>query len=101
MTQEEIIIKITEYHKEIGSLKHRMDDCERSQEGLAALVRSVDRLAINMESMLREQRHQGERLERLEQSPGEDYKYYRRQIIGCVITGIIGAVLGAVFATII
>ena len=42
MTQEEIIIKITEYHKEIGSLKHRMDDCERSQEGLAALVRSVD-----------------------------------------------------------
>ena len=61
MTQEEIIIKITEYHKEIGSLKHRMDDCERSQEGLAALVRSVDRLAINMESMLREQQHQGER----------------------------------------
>ena len=51
--------------------------------------------------MLREQRHQGERLERLEQSPGEDYKYYKRLVIGCVITGIIGAVLGAVFAIII
>ena len=101
MEPEQIVIRLTEHQKEIGSLKHRMDDCEQSQTELAALIRSVDRLALNMENMLEEQKAQGERLKCLEQSPGEDYKYYKRLAVGCIITGIIGAILGAVFAIII
>jgi hypothetical protein len=101
MNQEDIVIKLTEHHEEIGSLKHRMKDCEESQSEFRALIRSVDRLALNMENMLQEQKQQGKRLERLEQSPSEDYKYYKRLAVGCIITGIIGAILGAVFAIII
>ena len=35
------------------------------------------------------------RLVSIEERPGEEYRYYRRMIIGCLITGVIGAALGA------
>lgn len=101
MEPEQIAVVLAEHGKEIGSLKHRMDNCEESQSELRELIRSVDKLGIAMEGMLTEQQKQGKRLERLEQSPGDDYVYYKRLIIGCIITGCIGAILGAVLALII
>lgn len=101
MQSEDIAVKFEGYGKEIGSLKHRMDACEKMQSEITALVRSVDRLAINMENMLTEQKGQGERLARLEQAPAEDYRHYKRVIIGCIITGVIGILLGAVITLIL
>ena len=101
MTTEEVIVKLTEHDEEIKSLKHRINDCEEAQDEMTTLIRSVDKLALNMEYMLKEQKKQGERLEDLEQAPLADFKHYKRLAIGCVITGIIGAILGAVFAIIL
>ena len=41
------------------------------------------------------------RLAFVEQTPAEDMRYYKRLIIGCITTGIIGAILGAVAALIL
>lgn len=101
MTDEEIAVRLEGDKKEIGSLKHRMDECEEQQKTMNLLVSSVDKLAVNMEHMLTELKEQGQRLLKLEQAPADDYRHYKRLATGCVITTIIGIIIGAVFALII
>ena len=101
MQSEDIAVKFKEHDQEIKSIKHRMDKCEQSQSSIEALAQSVAKLAVNMEHMLKEQEKQGEQIERLEQAPLDDYRQYKRTIMQCVITGIIGAVVGAVLALIL
>ena len=101
MNTEEVVIRLTKHGEEIGSLKHRMSDVEEAVEAQVSLARSVDKLATNMEYMCKEQASQGERLERLEQSPVEDFKHYKRAIVTAITGTLIGAILGAVLALII
>lgn len=101
MTNEEIAVKFEDHEHEIKSLKHRMEKCEEQQATLNKLVNSVDVLAVNMKHMADEQKKQGEHIEKLEKEPAEDFKHYKRLLIGCVITTIVGAVVGALLATIL
>ncbi len=101
MTTEEIAVKLEHHHDEIDSLKHRMKKCEEQQTTLNKLVSSVDVLAVNMKHMADEQKEQGKKLEKLEHEPAEEYKHYKRLVVGCVITTVLGAVVGAVLATIL
>lgn len=108
MTHEEIAVKFEHHDQEIKSLKYRVKDCEDAQSNFSKLLSSVDRLAINMEYMAKEQQKQGERLEKqserlekLEHEPAEDFKHYKKVIIGCIITGILSAILGAVLTLVI
>ena len=101
MTPEEIAVKFEDHEHEIKSLKHRVTKCEEQNSTLNKLVNSVDILAVNMKHMADEQKRQREHIEKLEKEPVDDYKHYKRLIIGCVITTVAGAILGAVLATIL
>lgn len=101
MTNEEIAVKFEDHEHEIKSLKHRVDKCEDQNKTLNKLVSSVDVLAVNMTHMAEEQKKQGDKLEKLEKEPAEEYKHYKRLIIGCVITGVLSAIIGAVLATVL
>lgn len=101
MTNEEIAVRLENHEQEIKSLKHRMDEQEGKDKTLTELTISVKTLATNMEYMAKEQQKQGERLERLEHEPADNYKHYKRLVIGCVLTTIMGALLGAILANII
>ena len=79
----------------------RIADIEAGLTELRAISVSIERLATNMENMAkeqerqgREQEKQGERLDALE---GRDGKMWRKAI-GCIITAVIGAVIGFVFS---
>jgi hypothetical protein len=101
VTPEQIAVQFENHEQEIKSLKHRMDEREKSDKTLIELTTSVKTLGVNMEYMVKEQQKQGERLERLEHEPLDNYKYYKRAVIGCIITGIIGAIIGAVLGMIL
>lgn len=101
MTAEEIAVKFEDHEHEIKSLKHRMAKCEEQQTTLSRLASSVDVLAVNMQHMAEEQKKQGEHIEKLEKEPAEDFKHYKRLVVGCVITTVLGAVMGAALALII
>ena len=101
MSPEEIAVRLEHDKNEIESLKHRMKKCEEQQTVLNKLVGSVDVLAVNMKHMAEEQKKQGEKLEKMEHEPAEDYKHYKRLIVGCVITTLLGAVFGAVLAIVL
>lgn len=100
MTNEEIAVELESHHHEIKSLEHRMDAAEKKQEIIATLTASVNELAINMKYMVEEQKEQGKRLKKLENEPIESAKYWKRLVIGSVITTVVGIVIGAVMTNI-
>ena len=72
---------------------HRIDLLEENVRGMSALATSVEKLATNMEGMVKEQERQGKRLEALEGRDGEMW----RKIVGYIITAVIGIILGFIF----
>lgn len=101
MISEDIAVRLENHEQEIKSLKHRMKEQEEKDKTLSELAISVKTLAVNMEYMAKEQKRQGEHLEKLEHEPTEEYKHYKRLVVGCVITTVIGAVLGVILATVL
>lgn len=71
---------------------HRIDKLERTMEEIRNISASVEKLAINMENMLSEQKKQGDRLDELEAKPAEAWTTMQRTIL----TTICGALAGAV-----
>lgn len=93
---------ITRYEHE--EFKKRLDDENKRQDKriselednvkeMTALTTSIERLAVNMESMVKEQEKQGKRLEALESRDGEMW----RRVVGYVVTAVLGVVIGFVF----
>lgn len=74
----------------------RIELLEESVREMGALTTSVERLATSVESMVKEQEKQGNRLEVLEGRDGEMW----RKIVGYVITAVIGIVIGFAFTQI-
>lgn len=91
MTDEEIAVKLAEYGKEIGSLKHRATDLEEQNKTIQELVLSVKELAINMRSMMEEQKDQGSRLDTLEREPAERWNSAKRTAFTTVVSVVAGA----------
>ncbi len=75
---------------------HRIASLEQSVREISNLTASVQDLATNMKSMLKEQEKQGKRLELLEGRDGEKW----RKAMAYIGTAILGAVLAIIFAKI-
>ena len=68
----------------------RIELLEEHIREIGTIAASVEKLAVNMESMLREQERQGTRLKTLENRDGEKW----RQAAGYTITAVISLILG-------
>ena len=68
----------------------RITALEKALQEIGRITIEVGRLASSMENMAKEQEKQGQRLEKLEEKPAKRWD--------AVITGIIGAVVGALGA---
>lgn len=89
-----------EFRKRLEEQNQRQDKrislLEESVQEMGALTTSVERLAVSMESMVKEQEKQGKRLEVLEGRDGEMW----RKVVGYIATAVIGIILGFVFTQI-
>ena len=72
---------------------HRLNALEETVKQVAAISTSVEKLALNMENMLKEQVSQGKRLETLEGRDGEMW----RKVVAYVVTAVIGIIVGYLF----
>lgn len=68
----------------------RITALEENVQQINILVVSIEKMEVNMEHMLEEQKRQGERLEKLEAEPAESNK----QIKMAIITTIVGLIVG-------
>lgn len=72
----------------------RLDELEENIKHVGALATSVEKLALSMQSMLKEQEKQGKRLETLEKRDGDKW----RKVVETAITVVISAVIGFALA---
>ena len=86
-----------EFKKRLEEKNDRQDKrlslLEQQVEELKKTAVTIERLSNIMESMLREQKSQGERLQKLESLDGEMW----RKVVGYIATAIIGIVIGFIF----
>jgi len=71
----------------------RLEILEENVQQISSLATSVEKLAVSMEGMVKEQERQGKRLELLESRDGEKW----RKVMGYIVTAVVGAVLGYIF----
>lgn len=98
MTNEEIAVELARNGQYIKSNTHRIEELEKQQKETQVLVRSVDKLAQSMESMVKEQERQGKQIDALENSKSETFKYWFRTILTAVATGLIGYALAYIIS---
>ena len=98
MTEYEIALKLNDHDNKLETLDDRVIKCEEQSKSLNDIALNVNTLATNMHNMLTVLQKQGERLECLEKAPLEDYKRLKWLIVGCVVTGVIGAIISSVMA---
>lgn len=96
MTHEEIVLKINDYEHEIGSLKHRVKKLEEVQQQIYNLTFSVKELAMSVQSMVEEQKEQGEKIRKLEEKPAENWHTVQKSILTTIIGTVVGAVVSAI-----
>ena len=71
----------------------RLELLEENTKRLETVNTSIEKLAANMENMLKEQVQQGKRLEVLEGRDGEMW----RKVVGYIVTAVVGIVVGFIF----
>lgn len=98
--ETEVAVKLEAHEHEIKSLKHRVTGLEIQGKAIQDLVISVNKMAVNMENMLEEQKKQGERLEALERVPSETNKQVKNAVITALVGGVVGAFLAAILTII-
>ncbi|WP_373262362.1 hypothetical protein [Hungatella hathewayi] len=92
MENEEIAVKITALEHEAKSAKHRIDDLEAQNQAIQDLALAVKELTINMGNMLREQKKQGEDIDKLKAEPAEQWSSMKRTIFNTILGAIAGAI---------
>ncbi len=80
---------------------HQLDEIKEEVRDIKKLTVAVEKIAIQTEHTAQKVAGISERLECVEQTPVEDFKYYKRSLLSSLATGIIGLILGAVFSLII
>lgn len=90
---EEFRRRMEEEHSRVN---RRLEMLEENTEKLNKLNTSIEKLAVNMESMLKEQVQQGKRLSVLENRDGEKW----RSVVGYVITLIVGLAVGYIVTSV-
>ncbi len=75
---------------------HRLDLLEESTRQINNLTISVEKMAYSIESMVQEQKEQGERLEKLEKVPGEKWGHLIQTLIGVLASGLVGYAIGMI-----
>lgn len=80
--------------EENGRQNDRLDSLEVALKQILSISTSVEKLAIHMEHMSKEQESQGERLKTLEDRDGEKWRSVVSHIIIAVVTAVVAFILG-------
>jgi preprotein translocase subunit Sss1 len=96
LTPIEVTLKLKDQDNAISNLENRVTGVEEKCKSTQDLVISMNKISINVENMLEELKLQSARILKLETKPADDAQYFKRLIIGTIITGVIGFLIGFV-----
>lgn len=84
--------EIERLHDEEHRQNRRLEILEQNMSTQHSIAMSVQKLAINMEQMLEEQKEQGKRLDKLESEPAENWSSMKRTIFNTIVGAIAGVI---------
>lgn len=87
---EEFVRRMEDEHHRIS---RRLEALEKSAEAMVKMSANVERLAVNMENMIKEQGKQGERLEVLEQKPVKRWESVTGTVLNWLLTAALAALV--------
>lgn len=92
--------RVTSLEVNQKNIYHQIDEIKENVKDIHRLTASVERIALQVDTTAKKVDKIDDRLEAIEAEPGNNYKHYKRLVIGCVITGVVSAILGAVMVLI-
>lgn len=96
---EEMLKRMDAEHKRIDDEQQRQNRrlgvLEETVKQFTSLTISVEKMALNMERMLEEQKKQGKKLDEIENAPAKNWNTVKTALITGIITVTIGIVVGA------
>lgn len=95
---ESVEVKVATLEADVAGVKERVRALEEATKDNKGMAIAVEKLAVNMEYMLKEQREIKEKVQQIELAPAEDRNYFRREIIKYVVCGVLGALVAALMA---
>ena len=95
---ESVEVKLATLEADVTGVKERVRALEEATKENKGMAIAVEKLAVNMEYMLKEQREIKEKVEQIEMTPADDQKYFRRELIKYIVCGVLGALLAALMA---
>ena len=79
-------VEIERLREEDNRQNARIKKLEENFEAINSIAISVERLSINMQHMLEEQKNQGKRLDTLESEPASNWNNAKRVILNSILT---------------
>lgn len=78
----------------------RLAECEERIKAIGDIVRSLDKLTVSVETMACELKKQGERLEKIEKEPADNWKKVTWEVIKYAVVLALGLIAMKIGATI-
>ena len=104
---EQVTNTINEFTGRISKLEandenifYQLKEIKQDVSDIRRLTVAVERIAVKTEEIGTKVNDIDCRLDRVEKEPSEDYKHYKRSAVTVIITGVVGAVIGAVMTLI-
>ncbi len=98
---QELIERVAKLEAQDKSIFHQLDEIKEDVKDIRRLTSAVEKIAEQTKNTSERVAGINNRLDVLERAPTEDYKHYKRLIIGGILTGTIGIILGAILALVI
>ena len=98
---ENILQRIAALEEAKKNMQHELTKVEEDVKDIHRLTTAIEKVAVRVEDTNHKVDDIGHRLEVIEHAPAEDMRHLRRTIVGCVVTGILGAVIGALIQMLI
>ena len=95
---EPVEVKLATLEADVAGVKERVRALEEATKENKGMAIAVEKLAVNMEYMLKEQREIKEKVQQIELAPAEDRNYFRREIIKYIVCAVLGALVAALMA---
>lgn len=96
----QVRVTLENHETRIEMLEKALVKLEATAQSIYDMSLSINRLAINMESMLAEQKAQGERIKTLEAQPTEAWNTVKKTVLTAIVSAVAGAMIAAVLASI-
>ena len=98
--EEKIVERIAKLEANDANIFHQLSEIKTEVKDIRRLTAAVEKIAVQTENITHKVDGIDARLDNVEKQSAEEYKHYKRVIVSCVITGIIGTIIGAIFALI-